>query len=145
MANLVNLWAEAGADIIGDDAQPTLALVNTSTGPGLRAFGLVATSTASVDLLYVPTIQSGTTNSSALSVRKTVVGQLSVGTLRVSGNSLASGAVLEFYEKGFTSITSVVLTTVANTDYAIRVQVGVETRWIPCFKDAAMIGMATFA
>ena len=81
----------------------------------------------------------------ALSVRKTIPGNMSVGTLRISGNSLASGAVLEFYEKGFVSITSVVLTTVANTDYAIRVQVGLETRWIPLFKDAALFGTATFA
>ena len=145
MANLVNIWGESGADIIGDDAQPTLALSNTSTGPGLRVFGLVGTSTASIDLLYVPTIQSGNASLSALAVRKTIPGNMSVGTLRISGNSLASGAVLEFYEKGFVSITSTVLTTVANTDYAIRVQVGLETRWIPLFKDAALFGTATFA
>ena len=145
MANLVNIWGESQADIIGDDAQPTLALSNTSTGPGLRVFGLVGTSTASIDLLYVPTVESANASLSAVTVRKTIPGNMSIGTLRISGNSLASGAVLEFYEKGFVSITSTVLTSVANTDYAIRIQVGLETRWIPLFKDAAIIGAATFA
>ena len=145
MTLLQNIDATSQADVIGNDAQPTLKLVNTSTGPGLLTLGLVATSTASIDKLYVPTIESASTTAAALTVRKTVPGNMSIGTLRISGNSLASGAVLEFYEKGFASITSVVLTTVANTDYAIRVQVGTETRWIPLFKDAAIIGAATFA
>ena len=145
MPNLVNLRAEIGADMIGNDAQPTLALFNTGTGPGLRVFGLVGTSTASIDLLYVPTVESANASLSAVTVRKTIPGNMSIGTLRISGNSLASGAVLEFYEKGFVSITSTVLTSVANTDYAIRIQVGLETRWIPLFKDAAIIGAATFA
>ena len=69
---------------------------------------------------------------------------MSIGVLQIVGNSVASGAVLELRNKGFASITSVVLTTVANTDYAIRVQVGTETRWIPLFKDAAIIGAAAF-
>ena len=145
MTLLQNIDATSQADVIGNDAQPTLKLVNTSTGPGLLTLGLVATSTASIDKLYVPTIESASTTAAALTVRKTVPGNMSIGTLRISGNSLASGAVLEFYEKGFASITSVVLTSVANTDYAIRVQVGTETRWIPLFKDAAIIGAATFA
>lgn len=82
--------------------------------------------------------------SPVLTVRRTVPGNISVGVLRISGNSTASQAVLEFYEKGFVSITSVVLTTVANTDYAIRVQVGTETRYIVLFKDAGIIGAAGF-
>lgn len=145
MPNQVNLWAEVGANLIADDAEPALTLSNTGSGPGLRTLGLVAQSTASIDLAYLPTIQGGTTGTAALTVRKTVPGSISVGTLRISGGSTPSGAVLEFYEKGFVSITSVVLTTVANSDYAIRVQVGAETRWIPVFKDAAIVGAAAFA
>ena len=60
------------------------------------------------------------------------------------GNSVASGAIMEFRNKSFISITSTVLTTVANTDYAIPVQVGLETRYIPVFKAAAIIGGAAF-
>jgi|SRR3989338_5525758 len=143
MANLINLHAEIGANMIGDDAEPTLALQNTGTGPGLRAYGLVATSTASIDLVNTTALQSA---SATLPVRvtQTAVGNMSIGVLQIVGNSVASGAVLELRNKGFASITSVVLTTVANTDYAIRVQVGTETRWIPLFKDAAIIGAAAF-
>ena len=143
MANLINLWAETGADIIGDDTSPALTLRNT-VGPGAEIRGLVTSSTASVDVLDVPILTRGAANSGVL-VRNTILGSASVGILRIQGTSMASGAVLEFTGKGaFASITSVVLTTVANTDYAIRVQVGLETRWIPLFKDAAIIGTAAF-
>ena len=143
--NLVNLHAEIGADLIGNDAEPALAVFNTGTGPGLRVLGLVAQSTASIDLAYIPTLQGGAAGTSPLTVRRTVPGSISVGALRISGNSTASQAVLEFYEKGFLSITSTVLTTVANTDYAIVVQVGLETRYLPLFKAAAIIGAAAYA
>ena len=143
MANLINLWDETGADIIGDDTSPALTLRNT-VGPGSEIRGLVVASTASVDVLDVPILTRGAANSGVL-VRNTILGSASVGILRIQGTSMASGAVLEFTGKGaFASITSVVLTTVANTDYAIRVQVGLETRWIPLFKDAAIIGTAAF-
>ena len=146
MANLVNLDAEVNADLIGDDAQPALRLqVIGSTGPGLRSYGLVNTSTASIDVLNLAgqIIETNSATTGVL-VRNGAVGNMSIGVLRVQGNSVASGAVLEFTQKGFVSITSVILTTVANTDYAIRVQVGLETRWIPLFKDAAIFGAAAF-
>jgi len=125
MALLVNINADTNADIIGDDANPALKLNNTSTGADLGA-GILESSGEGV------------------LVRRSDVGNLSTGVLRIQGNSVASGAVLEFTNKGFVSITSVVLTTVANTDYAIRVQVGTETRYIPLFKDAGIIGAAAF-
>jgi len=127
MPNIVNLYAESNADMIGDDANATLTLSNSSTGADLR----------------VGTVEGESATSTVL-VRQPVVGNMSIGVLRIQGNSVASGAVLEFTTKAFASITSVVLTTVANTDYAIRVQVGLETRWIPLFKDAAIIGAAAF-
>ena len=145
MANLLNLDGETGADFIGDDAQPALALKNTSTGPGLRCFGFVNTSTASIDILNLTgNIIENSSATAGILLRNNTVGNMSIGVLRVQGNSVASGAVLEFTTKGFASITSVDLTTVANTDYAIRVQVGLETRWIPLFKDGAIIGAAAF-
>lgn len=125
MANIVNINAEVGADIIGDDANPTLTLNNTSTGADLR-FGIAES------------------NGEGLLVRRSDVGSQSIGVLRIQGNSLASGAAIEFTNKSFISITSTVLTTVANTDYAIPVQVGLETRYIPVFKAAALIGGAAF-
>ena len=125
MANLVNLYAEAGADLIGDDTAPTLTLNNSSTGADLRA-GIIE-----------PT-------SEGLLVRRADVGSQSIGVLRIQGNSCASGAAIEFTNKSFISVTSVVLTTVANTDYVIPVQVGIETRYIPTFKAAALVGGAAF-
>jgi len=112
--NLVNVNAETGADIVGDDSQPALTLKNTSTGPGLWAQGVAITSTASIDRINSPRIDSSTAGAGVL-VTRTVVGSMSVGVLRVQGNSVASGAMIEFSNKGFISITSVVLTTVANT------------------------------
>ena len=117
-----------------------MAIKNTSTGPGLRVFGLVATSQASISDLNV---QSSLATEPSLIVKRDVVGNMSIGVAEFIGNSVVSGAMLEFSGPcAFISITSVVLTTVANTDYAIRVQVGLETRNIPLFKDAAIIGAA---
>lgn len=140
MANLSNMDAEIGANFIGDDAQPAMTFQQIgSTGPGLRAYGFVNYSTASIDRLE---ICGGLATESAITVKRAAVGSMSIGILKVVGNSCASGAILEFSNGAFASITSVVLTSVANTDYAIRVQVGLETRWIPLFKDAALVGTA---
>lgn len=142
-ANLVNLYAETGADYIGDDSGPSLQFYNSSTGPGLQVGRLNAVSTASIDILDVPILQRSAAAAGVL-VRNTVVGNQSIGVLRIQGNSVASGAAIEFTTKAFISITSTVLTTVANTDYAIVVQAGLETRYIPLFKAAALVGGAAF-
>ena len=141
MPNLPNLEAETNADYIGDGTEPAVRFRNTSTGPGLMAEGLAVSSTASIDILHAA---SRSATSPGVVASQAVVGNMSIGILRIVGNSVASGAAFEFSNKAFASITSVVLTSVANTDYAIRVQVGNETRWIPLFKDAALIGAAAF-
>ena len=143
MANLVNLYAESGADLIGDDNTPALTLSNTGNGPGLQVGRLHAVSTASIDILVTTRVQSANATT-PVRIEQTVVGNQSIGGLQLVGASVASGAVIEFRNKSFISITSTVLTTVANTDYAIPVQVGLETRYIPCFKAAAIIGGAAF-
>lgn len=79
----------------------------------------------------------------ALVVGKTANGSQTIAALKILGSSVASGALIEI-GGGFISLTSVVLTTVANTDYAIPVQIGLETRYIPVFKAAALIGGAAF-
>ena len=79
----------------------------------------------------------------ALVVGKTAVGVQTVAALKLNHSSIASGAMIQF-GGGFISLTSVILTTVAHTDYAIPVQVGLETRYIPVFKAAALIGGAAF-
>lgn len=40
MADLINLYAESGRNIIGDDSTPTLELQNTSTGDALKLKGV---------------------------------------------------------------------------------------------------------
>jgi len=79
----------------------------------------------------------------ALNLGRTATGSQTVGILRFGGSSMASGALMEF-TGGFISVTSIVLTTVANVDFVIPVQVGLETRYIPVFKTAAVVGAATF-
>lgn len=79
----------------------------------------------------------------ALVIARTATGSQTIGILTLGGSSNASYALIEF-RGGFISTTSVVLTSVANTDYAIPVQVGLETRYIPLFKAAAIIGSAAF-
>lgn len=79
----------------------------------------------------------------ALIVGRTAAGSQTIATLQIAGSSLASGALIGF-QGGFISCTSVILTTVAHTDYCIPVQVGLETRYIPVFKAAAVIGGAAF-
>lgn len=79
----------------------------------------------------------------ALVIGRTAAGSQTIGMLKITGSSMASGALIEI-GGGFISTTSVVLTTVANTDYVIPVQIGLETRYIPVFKAAAVIGAAAF-
>lgn len=69
-------------------------------------------------------------------------GNATVAPLRLTPNSTASAPAMNIVTGGYASITSVVLTTVANTDYAIRVWVAGVPRWIPCFKDAGLVGTA---
>lgn len=130
MSNLPNLHAEIGADLVADDAQPALTLKNIGDGPGLLAEGLVATSTASIDVAQIAQVQGG---------------NLSIATMRIVSSG-ASQPGISVESGAFASVTSIVLTTVANTDFAIRVKVGDGTddqfRWIPLFKDAALVGTA---
>ena len=130
MSNLKNLDAEIGADLVADDAQPAVTLKNIGTGPGLLAQGLVATSTASIDVAQIAQVQGG---------------NLSIATMRIVSSG-ASQPGISIETGGFASITSTILTTVANTDFAIRVKLGTgiddQYRWIPVFKDAGITGVA---
>ena len=132
MANIINLNAEIGANYIGDDAQPALTFTNSSTGPGLSVDKLIVTSTA--------TITGGSFAQSTVGG-----GTVTVSPLALTPSALASAPAMSVTTGGYASITSIVLTTVANTDYAIRVWVAGQPRWIPAFKDAALVGTAAVA
>ena len=135
MPNLVNIDAESQADIIGDDAQPTLRLRNTSTAPGLHAEGLAVTSTASIDLAYLPTIRSAATEGVVLNLnRNLVVSSPTVAVLALGIGSGASSPAIELREQSFVSCTTILFTTGATAGTgAIRVKYGDNYGWVPVF------------
>ena len=130
MPNLVNLWAEAGANLVGNDAEPTLSLRNTSTGPGLLSEGLAVSSTASIDAVRVggPILAANAT----------------ITNFHLFGASRASGAIFALKGDAFVSVTSILATTggVAGTG-AIRVVLTDGTfGWIPVYPSAAVTAAA---
>ena len=48
MGNLVNIWGESNADVIGDDSSPTLSFKNTSTGSAVKATAIGAAPTIDI-------------------------------------------------------------------------------------------------
>lgn len=134
MPNLSNLNAEIGADLIGDDAQPTLRLRNTSTGPGLVSEGFAAVSTASIDKIEV--VGGGTGN--------ILAGNATIGIqFALSNPSRASGAFLKI-NGGAVSLATIKSTTggVAGTYGARIVLPNGEFGWIPIYPDAAITAAA---
>lgn len=89
------------------------------------------------------TLDNSSTGNSLL-VSRRVTANATVAPLQLKASANASAPALDITTSGFVSCTSVVLTTVANTDYAIRVWVAGQPRWIPVFKDAAIIGGAAY-
>lgn len=131
MANIRNLDAEQGANYIGDDAQPSLTITNSSTGPGLEVDRLVATSSATVARVNLsPAIPAA---------NATVVG-INLGT-----PSRASGAVLALKGQSFVSAVSIVFAAGAGWAGmgAIRVVRSDGTfGWIPVLPDAQVTAAA---
>lgn len=114
MALNLDLANEGGAQIIGD---------------GGETDGVLQVKTANA----VP----------ALVIARSGIGSSTIAAFQVAGSSMASGALIGF-TGGFISATSIVLTTVANVDYVIPVQVGLQVRYLPLFKAAAVVGAAAF-
>lgn len=81
----------------------------------------------------------------SLQLVRSGTGNATIAPLHLTPAANASAAAVHLSVGGYASITSTVLTTVANTDYAIRVSIGGVFRWIPCFKDAGIIGAAAVA
>ncbi len=129
MAKLMDLWAETGADIIDDDANPTLKITNDSTaGTGLETNRLVASSAATIVKLTVP--------AAILAANATIT------AFNLRGPSCASGALMAFTGKALVSCTTILFTTggVAGTK-AVRIVDELGTfGWIPVLPDAAVTG-----
>lgn len=160
MPMIYDLDGEGGGAILSDSNTVQPALQVNSNAAGYPAIGIYSTASgspikatvinSSVDIDSVAAsvvaavdIRSGASAYPAITIGKTINGSATQAALNFLGTSVASGAVMRF-EGSFISLTSVVLTTVANTDYALPVVVGGELRYIPLFKGAALIGGAAF-
>jgi hypothetical protein len=146
MSFIYDLDNENGGAILSDLDTTAPALQVNSNAPGYP--GIASYSTASGYPIEVKSFnepvsfKSTMTVKRALQIGRTVNGTASVAPVLFAGASAASGAVLGF--TGCISLTSIVFTTVANTDYAIPVEINGEARYIPVFKAAALIGAAVF-
>ena len=130
MAKLMDLWAESGANILDDDTEPTLNIQNSSTGAGLETNKLVASSSATITRLTIP--------SAILAANATIT------AFNLRGASVASGALMSFTGKALVSCTTILFTTggVAGTK-AIRIVDELGTfAWIPVLPDGAVTGAA---
>lgn len=88
----------------------------------------------------VAQVTSASATLPAILVGRTVNGNASVAPLRIAGGSAASAAVLGI--RSAISITSIILTSAAQFDYAVAVEVNGEARYIPLIKAAGLIGAA---
>lgn len=116
MANIINLAAEIGANFIGDDAQPSLAFSNTSTGPGLQADRVVITSAASigqVELTGAGRAVGLTTTDVPLTFTRVNVGGPTAAYVNFL-SSTASGPMLQLSGQAFVSAVSIVFAASAN-------------------------------
>lgn len=96
MANLINLWAETDAALVGDDSTPTLAIKNTSSGLGLSIDTTEGTGSA-LDVLSDNTTRAARVQSAAAGAPALVIGHSVVANVTVAPLSLvqstASGAL----------------------------------------------------
>jgi hypothetical protein len=121
MANIININAEQGANYIGDDAEPALTFENSSTGPGVLAYGAVVSGTATVSTLQATsavdidgvltassgaTIIGAATLTPALDLTRSVLAGPTAALLRVGASSTPSAPVLELTNTAFVSAIS---------------------------------------
>lgn len=126
MANILNFDAESQANMIGDDAQPTLTIENSSTGRGLD---VTAAAAPAVRL----TTTTGAANATALA------------PVEITGSSIASGAVMAFINNSaYVSTTTIKFATTPSGDCGVlRVVLPNGTfGWIPVLPDSGITGVA---
>lgn len=113
MVDLINLSAESGRNIIGDDSTPTLELQNTSTGNALS-------------------LKSGATEAVALVAANTVISSPTVAVMRLT----TSGASAPFFEfKGFLAS----IASAGSIVRGIRVKFGDEYGFLPVYASGTYI------
>lgn len=125
---------------------PAIACLSTASGSVVK---VTAISGAGIDADSVSTtnpagdFRSAATIGPALIVGRTVASLPTIAPFKILHPSCASAAVMEL-GGGFISCTSIVLTSVANTDYVFPISLNGVIRYIPCFGAAAVVGGATF-
>ena len=131
MSKLLNIDSESGASIVGANTDPALTLHNTSSGPGAKADGLVGVSGASIDRLTISNKFAG-------------VAAATIVALNITGNSIASGAVMAFLNKSsYVSTTTIDVTVADQSSGVIRVvKPDGNFGWIPVYTDAQVTAVA---
>lgn len=141
LKTILNLDADTGANVIGNEATPLLELSNSSTGPGLKVDNLVATSGATIASLTT----SGTLVADALDINGAILAaNASVSAINIRGASVASGATFNFSGDALKSVTTILATTggAAGTQAIRIVKVDGTFGWIPVYPDAAVTATA---
>lgn len=126
-------------------------LYNLAGAGGIELIGTNEYDTAVLDITHTSTtnpaarIRSASAAGQALTVGRTVAASPTVAVMNFAHVSAASAPIFEFAAGGgFVSVTSVVLTTVANIKGAVRVKVGNVYYWIPLVLDAGLVGTGAF-
>ena len=150
MTNTVNLFAESGADFIGDDVAPALTIRNSSTGAGLKVDKLSVSSGATVGYVVSSKVRIGdtavagnATTTVPLSISHTV-SEPTVALINVN-LSTASGAIISLAGQAFVSAVS--LDFAASTNWAgmgaLRIQkADGSLGWIPILPNAVVTAAA---
>lgn len=151
--NIYNLTNEnTGGQVITYDAGPALEVTNLGTGISLS---LISGPTTSLNVVSAPVggntiapavrFMSGASAGNAVLIGRTVAGSPTVPLIFLGHLSAASAPVFEFVAGGgFVSVTSIVLTTVANFAGGVRIKVGDLFYWIPVIRDAGLVGTGAF-
>jgi hypothetical protein len=143
---IYNLDNENGGQILSDSDTTAPALQVNSNAAGQSAIAVLSTASGRpLDVSsfgIAPRFLGVATIARAVNFGRTVNGTASIAPVLFQGASAASGAVLGF--TGAISLTSIILTSVANFDYVIPIEINGEARYIPAIKAAGLVGAAVF-
>lgn len=110
MANTINLNAEVGANFIGDDAQPSLTITNSSTGAGLQVDKFVVTSSATItapEMVGAGRYVGNTSTTVPVTLVKTTL-STPTSALMAAVVSTASTPVIQLAAQAFVSAVSLI-------------------------------------
>lgn len=137
MTNLVNIWGESNADLVGDDSSPTLTIKNTSSGIGLSIDTSSGTGPGldilSVNTSYAARVRGAVATAPGLYVGHSVAAGATIAPVQIAA-STASQAVLSI--SGVFMSTASVAITAATSAFIIPVYHQTQKVWgyITCSK-----------